>query len=161
MALWTVNEQQTIKAISSNNTSKFALLAEETQIKDLKPLIGYDFYQDLIQNYSTVANAKLLAGGTYTYNGGTYKFNGLKYALAYFLYANYVMTSFFSDTFTGFVTKTHDDAQPVSSGDKKNLRDINVEIAMQEWNDCLHYIASNSASFPYYIKTTNRKMMIL
>lgn len=161
MALWTLNEQQAIKPISANNTGKFTLLAEETQIKDLKPLIGYDFYQDLIQNPESTGNAALLEGGEYTYNGVTYTFRGLKYTLAYFLFANYVMSSWFSDTFTGFVTKTHEDAQPVSSGEKKNLRDINVEIAMQDWHDCLHYIAANSQLFPYYLKTTNRKMMTL
>lgn len=161
MALWTANEQQSIKPISANNASKFTLLAEETQIKDLKPLIGYDFYQDLIQSPESVANTALLDGGTYVYNGVSYSFRGLKVVLAYFFFANYVMSSWFTDTFAGFVTKTHEDAQPVSSGDKKNMRDMNIEVAMQEWTDCLHFIAANSQDYPYYIKTTNRKMIIL
>jgi hypothetical protein len=71
--LWTQNEQQTIRPVSANNIDrKFNRLAELTQIKDLKPLLGYDMFQDLIQNSSETANAELLNGGTFTYNGVTY-----------------------------------------------------------------------------------------
>ena len=38
--------------------------------------------------------------------------------IAYFLYANYIMSNLV-DTFTGFVTKSNEDSQPASSGDKK------------------------------------------
>ena len=78
-ALWLSSEQQTIRPISDNNlTRKFNRLAELTMIKDLKPLLGYDMFQDLIQHPTATANAKLLAGGTFTYNGVTYTFDGLK-----------------------------------------------------------------------------------
>jgi len=90
--LWTKEEQTTIRPISANNIDrKFARLAELTMVKDLKPLLGFDMFQDLIQNSSETANAKLLAGGTYTYNGVTYTFDGLKYVLANFLFANYIV----------------------------------------------------------------------
>jgi hypothetical protein len=161
-ALWTSTNQQAIKPISANNLGKFDNLALETQIKDLKPLIGFDMFQDLLQNPTATANKALLDGGEYTYNGVTYEFKGLIYVLCYFFYANYVMTSWYADTFTGFVAKNHDDAQPASSGDKKNLRDLNVEIAMQYWEDCKHFIAANSSDYPYFLCTTpNRKMIIL
>ena len=83
--LWTSAEQQTIRPISANNlTRRFDRLAELTQVKDLKPLLGYDMFQDLIQKSATTANAKLLTGGTFTYNGVSYTFDGLKYVLANF-----------------------------------------------------------------------------
>ena len=148
--LWTSNEQQTIRPISENNlTRKFNRLAELTQIKDLKPLLGYDMFQDLIQNPTATANAKLLSGGTFTYNGVTYTFDGLKYVLANFFFANYVVDSP-EDTFTGFVVKSNEDSQPASAGDKKNLRDLAIETAMQYWIDCKEYIEANSSDFPYY-----------
>ena len=76
--LWTQSDQTAIRPISANNLArKFDRLAELTQIKDLKPLLGYDMFQDLIQNSGTTANAALLAGGTFTYNGVTYTFGGL------------------------------------------------------------------------------------
>jgi hypothetical protein len=162
MALLTFSELQAIKPISANNAGKFDNLLKETLIKDIKPLLGYEFYQDLTQNESTTPNAKLLSGDTYTYSGIDYTFEGLKTVIAYFLYANYVMTSWYSDTFTGFVGKNHDDAQPASSGDKKNLRDMNIEIARQHWEDCKYFITANSPDYPYFLcKTINRKMITL
>ena len=148
--LWTQNEQQSIRPVSANNIDrKFARLAELTQVKDLKPLLGYDMFQDLIQNSGTTANAALLAGGTFTYNGVTYTFDGLKYVLANFFFANYIVDNL-EDTFTGFVTKSNEDSQPASQGDKKNLRDLAVETALQYWEDCKKYIEANSSLFPYY-----------
>lgn len=148
--LWTQNEQQTIRPISANNLArKFDRLAELTQVKDLKPLLGYDMFQDLIQNSGTTANAALLAGGTFTYNGVTYTFDGLKYVLANFFFANYIVDNV-EDTFTGFVTKSNEDSQPASAGDKKNLRELALETAMQYWEDCKKYIEANSSQFPYY-----------
>ena len=160
-ALLTIAEQNTIKAISSNNTGKFDDLLKETLIKDVKPLLGFDFYQDIIQNESTTANALLLSGGTYTYNSVTYEFEGLKTVIAYFLYANYIMSNLV-DTFTGFVTKSNEDSQPASSGDKKNLRDQFREIAQQHWEDCKHFIQANSSDYPYYLyrKSSNRIIII-
>ena len=150
MALLTYNELQAIKPISANNAGKFDQLIIETEIKDLKPLLGYEFYQDLMSNPDTEANGKLLDGGTFTVNGITYSFAGLKSVIAYFFYANYVMTSWYADTFTGFVTKSNEDSQPASQGDKKNLRDLAVETALQYWEDCKKYIEANSSDFPYY-----------
>ena len=148
--LWTQSDQTAIRPISANNLArKFDRLAELTQVKDLKPLLGYDMFQDLIQNSGTTANAALLAGGTFTYNGVTYTFDGLKYVLANFFFANYIVDNL-EDTFTGFVTKSNEDSQPASQGDKKNLRDLAIETALQYWEDCKKYIEANSSLFPYY-----------
>lgn len=161
MALLLIAEQQTIKPISANNTGKFDGLLKETLVKDIKPLLGYDFYNDLIQNETTTANAALLSGGTYEDGGVAYKYEGLKTVIAYFLFANYVMSNLV-DTFTGFVTKSNEDSQPASSGDKKNLRDINTEIAMQHWDGCKRFLQANSEDYPYYVcKTRNNRMIII
>jgi hypothetical protein len=160
--LWTSANQTAIRPISDNNlTRKFNRLAELTQIKDLKPLLGYDMFQDLIQNPSATANAKLLAGGTFTYNGITYTFDGLKYVLANFFFANYIVDNL-EDTFSGFVTKSNEDSQPASSGDKKNIRDLAVEAAMQYWEDCKKYIESDTSLFPYYnSRPTNNRLITI
>ena len=148
--LWTQSDQTAIRPISANNLArKFDRLAELTQVKDLKPLVGYDMFQDLIQHPTSTANAALLAGDTFTYNGVTYTFDGLKYVLANFFFANYIVDNL-EDTFTGFVTKSNEDSQPASQGDKKNLRDLAVETALQYWEDCKKYIEANSSLFPYY-----------
>lgn len=111
MALLTITEQQAIKAISSNNAGKFNDLLNETLIKDIKPLIGFDFYQDLLQNESSTANACFFQGEPTLTIQYLILYPGLKYVIAYFLYANYIMSNL-ADTFTGFVTKTTEDSQP-------------------------------------------------
>jgi hypothetical protein len=161
MALLTFNEQQAIKAISTNNAGKFDDLLKTTLVNDIKPLLGFDFYQDLIQNESTTPNARLLDGDTYIYSGITYTFEGLRTVIAYFLYANYVMSNVV-DTFTGFVTKSNEDSQPASSGDKKNIRDMNRETAMQHWEDCKYFLDINAVDYPYYLpKTQNNRLILL
>jgi len=160
--LWSLQEQQATRPISDNNASrKFNNLAYDTQIKDLKPLLGFDMFQDLIQNPTTTANTLLLSGGTYTYNGITYQFEGLKKVLCYLFYANYVMDNL-QDTFHGFVTQNTEDSTAASSGDKKNLRDQNHEIAMQHWVDCKHFIECNYANYPYFnCRTQNNRLITL
>lgn len=159
--LWTQAEQTAIKPISANNLArKFNGLAEITQQKDLRPLLGWDMFQDLIQNPSTTANAALLDGATYTYNGITYTFDGLKYVLAHLFFANYIIDNI-EDTFTGMVVKSNEDSQPASAGDKKNLRDMARETAMQYWYDCQQYIEANSSLFPYYnCKPPNKRLIV-
>lgn len=159
--LWTLANQTAIRPISDNNAGKFTQLAADTQIKDLKPLLGWDMFQDIIRNPTTVANALLIAGGTYVYQGITYEFSGLKAVLSYFLYANYIMDNM-QDTFHGFVTKNTEDSTAASSGDKKNLRDQNREIALQHWYDCQQFIEANASDYPYYIfKTRNNRIITL
>ena len=73
--------------------------------------------------------------------------------------ANYIIDNL-EDTFTGFVTKSNEDSQPASSGDKKNLRELARETAMQYWEDCKKYIEANSSNFPYYNCNPPKRQMI-
>ena len=148
--LWSQSEQQVIRPISANNlTRKFNALAELTQQKDLRPLVGFDMFQDLIQNPTSTANAALLDGATYIYVGRNFTFDGLKYVLAHLFFANYI-TDNVEDTFTGMVVKSNEDSQPASQGDKKNLQNMARETAMQYWEDCKQYIEANIGNYPYY-----------
>jgi len=158
--LWSQAEQTAIRPISANNLArKFNALAELTQQKDLRPLLGFDMYQDLIQNPASPANATLLDGDSYTYNGRTFTFDGLKYVLAHLFFANYI-TDNIEDTFTGMVVKSNEDSQPASQGDKKNLQNMARETAMQYWEDCKHYIEAHIGSYPYYdCKPPNKRLI--
>ena len=160
IVLWSQAEQQAIKPISDNNiTRKFAKLAELTQMKDLRPLLGFDMFHDLIQNSTTTANTALLDGATYAYNGRSFTFDGLKYVLAHLFFANYI-TDNIEDTFSGMVVKSNEDSQPASAGDKKNLQNMARETAMQYWEDCKQYIEANIGNYPYYdCKPPNKRLI--
>lgn len=146
--LWTIAEQQAIKAISKNRVSDFDKLAEEVQLVDLQPLMGFDFYQDIIQNPTTIWNAKLLDGGTFTYGGRDYIYSGLKYVLAYFLYARHIGQSNEMDTFSGLVEKNLDDSSRADLGIIKNRQNSIRKIANSHWADCEKFIIANITEFP-------------
>lgn len=154
--LWTQAQQQAIKKISLNRIDKsFDKLAEETQITDLQPLLGFDMFQDLVQNPTTEWNAKLLAGGTYTYNSVTYIYSGLIYTLAYFLYARYVSESNEFDTYVGMVQKDNQDSRHLEIGAIKNRVNSIRQIANKHWEDCERFINANIAVFPYALNSPN------
>lgn len=151
--LWTYAEQQVIRPISENNQMKFAKIAEETQAKDLQELIGFDFYQDLIQNPLTTANAALMDGGNYTVSGINYFHEGLKYVLAYLFFARYLTESENFDTFVGLVHTNIDNSQRLSAGDQKNYILQFRQVAYKYWEETEQFILNNLTDYPYYYGT--------
>lgn len=149
--LWTHTEQQDIKPISPNfPQEQFNQIAEEVQVEDLQKLLGFNFYQDLIQNPDSDENAALLDGGTYETGGITYFYKGLKYVLAYFLYARYIRVSKIKDTYGGFVEKKFEESQGLNNGDESNHYVSFRKIAFKYWEECVCFIKVNSTDYPYY-----------
>ena len=149
--LWTYANQQTIKPISANfPQGEFEQMMEEVQVEDLQKLLGFDFYQDIIQNPTDTWNAKLLDGGEYEYNSVTYFYEGLKYVLAYFAYARYVKISSKKDTATGFVSKQFEDSRQINIGKELNLHKDFIKIAFKYWEECQKFLSANSSEFAYY-----------
>ncbi len=149
--LWTYANQQTIKPISANfPQGEFKQMMEEVQVEDLQKLLGFDFYQDIIQNPTDTWNAKLLDGGEYEYNSVTYFYEGLKYVLAYFAYARYVKISSKKDTATGFVSKQFEDSRQINIGKELNLHKDFIKIAFKYWEECQKFLSANSSEFAYY-----------
>jgi hypothetical protein len=151
--LWTIQEQQRIKAIDQNSLSKFEQLQNEVEINDLQKYLGTEFYQELKRN--TSAYSKLLNGGTYTYNDVNYSFSGLKNVCAYLLYAKYVRQSYITDTFSGFVSHTGEGFQRLSSAELANQEAMYKEIAGTYWDECLAYLRTLKLT---YFPTTERKI---
>jgi hypothetical protein len=156
MALWNFDEQQMIRAIESNNESKFELLQSEVENNDLQLYLGFEFYQELIRN--TANYAKLLNGDYYTCNGVQYKFAGLKSVCAYLLYARYVRQSYLQDTFSGFVSHTGNDFQRVSGSELANQEARYKEIAGTYWDECVRYL--HTLDLSYFPQKSTRKNKI-
>lgn len=138
--LWTYTDQQEIRPIDENNAHLFEQMQTEVQNHDLQKLIGFEFYNELLNNIGDYD--LLLSGGTYTFENRTYTFKGLIYICAYLFYARYIRESRINDTFTGFVTHTADGMQPLSSNEIVNLENRYKEIAATEWEHCQHYLKS-------------------
>ena len=153
--IWTWSEQQEIRPIDENNAHLFEQIQAETQDHDLKKLIGFEFYNELLNNIGDYAT--LLSGGEYTYMGSDYTFRGLKYVCAYLFYSRYIRESRVNDTFTGFVTHTADGMHPLSSNEIMNLENRYKEIAATEWEACLHYLKSTEEP-PMTISSTKKNI---
>lgn len=146
--LWDIEDQQEIKPISKNRVADFLKLADEVQLIDLQPLLGFDFFQELLQSPNSEWNLKLLNGGTYTYASGTYVYSGLKTVLSYFLYARHIAQSNEFDTFSGYVEKNLADSKHADLGIIKNRQNSVRKIAYAHWEDCNRFIIANISQFP-------------
>ncbi len=104
----------------------------QTQIDDIRPLLGDKLFNDLMNNtddYDT-----LMDGGVYTYNGITYQNYGLKAVIAYYVYARYMMFGAVTDTPFGLVEKLNgQDSKPVDYPIKKSLYTSNRQSAFNIW----------------------------
>ncbi len=149
--LWTYANQQTIKPIAENfSQPQFIQLQKEVQVEDLQKLLGFDFYQDLIQNAGTTANAALLDGGTYEVAGTTFSYVGLKFTLAYYLYARYIKTSFKKDTAAGFLRKNLEDSRQLDRGELADYHKDFRKVAGSYWEENEKFIIANASDYPFY-----------
>jgi len=130
-------------------------MATEVQYVKLKELMGADFYQDVINNAETTANAKLIDGGTYTKDGVTYEFAGLKYVLSFLFYERYIMEIDAQDTYAGIMQNENTNARHSAYAQKKNMGQVMKILAERHWRDCRDYVCENSSDFPYAKFTTS------
>lgn len=161
MALITFSQQQTIKAISANNQTKYAQLAKEVEETDLRDLLGVALLQDLQDDPASDNNVKLL--GEYEFedcNGNNVKHKGLRYVLAYLIYARYIGNSFVNDTFTGFVVKNRPDSELINEGTIKRLQIDNRKIALSEWSLIKDYLNLNCDTYTLWISAESKKMAL-
>lgn len=147
--LLSFSAQQLIKPISPNNESKYAQLAAEVESLEVDKLLGYAFYQDVSENPSNYANL-LNATEFEDYNGNVVKHRGLLYVIAYLNYAKYIGESYVVDSYSGFVQKTRQDSERISSGDIKRLQQENREIAFNAFELIRMFLNKNSADYPLW-----------
>lgn len=156
--LLTYSDQQAIKAMSANNEGKYSQIATETEENDLKDLLGVALLQDLQDNPTEKRNVTLLDGGDYENSyDQTIKFKGLRYIIAYLNYARYLGSSFVSDTFSGFVTKSRAESEPISEGTIKRLQNENRQVAMREWEILKEFLDLNTDTYTLWISMHSKK----
>jgi hypothetical protein len=111
----------------------------QTQIDDIRPLLGESLFNDLMNDVSSYSD--LMDGGTYTYNGITYTNYGLKAVISYYVYARYMMFGAVIDTPFGLVEKLNNqDSKPVDYSIKKSLYQTNRQSAFNIWLTVRDYL---------------------
>ena len=132
----------------------------QTQIDDIRPLLGDKLFNDLMNNtddYDT-----LMDGGVYTYNGITYQNYGLKAVIAYYVYARYMMFGSVTDTPFGLVEKLNaQDSKLVDYPIKKSLYTSNRQSAFNIWLTVHDYlIRTNNVLYANVCITKRNKFNI-
>jgi len=153
----TYEQQQSIKAISTNNAHRYEQIAAEIEETDLKALLGTPLLQAIQETPENHTN--LLDGDTFEdCNGNTIKHKGLRYVLAYLNYAKYISESSVQDTFSGFAVKQMEDSNPANEGTILRLKKENQKIAMTEWELIKEYLTEKKY-YLWYISKSKKPHM--
>ena len=120
---------------------------QDAQFVDIQKLLGRDFYNDLIRNYTDDNYQTLLNGGDYTYQSVTYTNVGLKTVIVHYAYARYVLEGSQIDTPFGAVLKLNPDSQPTSDGNKKTKAKSNQQTGFNYWENVMDFLDRNSDDY--------------
>jgi hypothetical protein len=93
----------------------------DSQLQDLCPLLGYDFYFDVMKNISLTEYQFLLNGGDFIVNGNTWTHSGLRAVLSEFAYGRYTYFGGYNDTPNGNTIKTFEFSNPTQNDDRKDI----------------------------------------
>lgn len=120
-----------------------AYIAETEQLY-VKPTIGTALFLKLLDEDShDDFMTKLLDGGVYDdRQGGVQSFVGLKTTIAYFVYAQNVMSGDFQSTRYGMVIKDGDFSNHISSKERSDCYNNTLEVANAYLRECVLYCTS-------------------
>lgn len=122
----------------------------DAQFNDVQKILGANFFNDLIRNYTSTAYQALLNAGTYTYSGTTYTNVGLKAVIVHYAYSRYARFGSNTDTPFGLVVKQSNDSEQSSAADKKAIYTENRGLAFNYWENVKAFLDRNASDYPLY-----------
>jgi hypothetical protein len=129
----------------------------DAQFSDIQRLMGVNFYNDLIRNYTESNYQTLLNGGTYTYNGINYTNVGLKAVLVHYTYARYILNGTHTDTPFGFVDKLNENSEKVDLANRKIISKMNEQMGYSYWENVQDFLEKNASNYPLYVSNCATK----
>jgi hypothetical protein len=153
MALITFSDFEPYRELTGNLdvTERLTPYITQAQNFDLKPLMGNQFYVDVVNNPASTENVLLLDGGDYVYNNNTYTFTGLKAVIVMFAYARFLQNQNINVTRFGIVFKNNNDVS--ERVDTKTLQFAVTNAkdqAISYWNECIEFLCNNSTDYPLW-----------
>lgn len=127
----------------------------DAQFNDVQKLLGPEFYNDLIANYTDENYVTLLTGGSYTYGSKTYQNHGLKSVICLYAYSRYILFGSNIDTPFGFVNKLNNDSQAVSYEQKKSMSKDAENTAFIYWENVRDFLTRNATTYPLFLNGCN------
>lgn len=104
----------------------------QAQQMDLRPLVGEQFYHDLITNQTVAKYVELINGITYTPVNSLLpiRYEGLKAMLVYWTHARYLTKANIKSTMTGLVRKENQYSEPLRPDELARLAADSRSMAM-------------------------------
>lgn len=121
---------------------------------DLKPLLGFAFFHDLLKNKDSEKYQDLINGKEYRYsNIVDVNFLGLKPVLVYYSVARYTQVANVQATATGFTVKSNQySEQPDFRMRAEMIREAE-SIAIGHWSNVQMFLDTHSTDFPLWKKS--------
>lgn len=117
----------------------------EVEMLHIKPVLGDDLYLTLLDEDPNDERIKLLLEGgiydtnTYGKEGGRRCFEGLKKTIAYYVYAENVMSGDFESTRFGMVTTNNNFSTHISRNYRSDLYNNVIDKAKGFFDDCITF----------------------
>lgn len=137
-----------LSAQVTDDDAKIKTYIDHAQLKDVRPLLGYKFWKQIVDGVGDAGIIDaLLDGGDYTYSGNTYENPGLKEVIARYAYARYALFGANTDTGFGMIVKQNQNARESSYQEKKDTYDMNRQIAYEQWTLVQDFLCRNSSDY--------------
>lgn len=127
----------------------------DSQTMDLCKLLGYDFYFDILKNYSQPDYQDLINGVSFDNNGCEWQHEGLRRVLVEFSYGRYTYFGGFNDTPNGNTIKTFEFSTPTPNEDRKDIWKENKQRANAYFEPIKKYLDLNTDKFPKWNESCN------
>jgi hypothetical protein len=140
-------------------------LIVETQILDIKPLLGEFLFNAIMRNPYNYED--ILNGGSYEYLDEQYENYGLKAVISFYVYARYKMYGNEIDTpFSTIEKLERSESRPVTDKSKKDKYQINRDAGFDIWRSLELYLIRTSnelfcKSFAFYNKDQRNNNMTI
>lgn len=138
-----------VKDISNHTTlERINEYIADAQTMDLVPLLGNDFYFDVLNNFANPVYSDLINGTTFDNNGCTWISEGLKRVLVEFAYGRYTYFGVYNDTGFGNVIKTNEWSNPTPDSNRKDIWKQDQQRANMYFESVKKYLDLNPTLFP-------------
>lgn len=137
----TIEEAKTKgRPIGRIDDNKLLAIIIEVEQTIIRPSLGDELYVRLIGDDTlTPEEETLLGGGSYLEKKKTRVFVGLKVAIAYFVYAQNVMSGDYESSRFGMVLKNNDYSERMSSRERSDVYNNITNTANAYLQDCIRY----------------------
>lgn len=160
MPLITLSELRAVKPVSGNpiSDSRYTAIIEDCEFKEIRPLLGSRFYQDLVRNAADANYVALLEGGEYLYDNFTYTNPGLTRVIIEFAYAHILFFGSEVNTPFGLVAKQYQDGQMATRDRTKELYTAHRQIANEYWLEVKAFLDRNYEDYEFWERCSSKTL---